>query len=267
MPHTFGGKARPLIVAALGFVGVATLQACKEAPSKTHHRAAIEAFKNGEYAKAGAEYDQVYALDPKIDERVQEKGAQAWANAGNYDNAAAILERLANGKQGQERIEMIRKVASIYMKGNDLEKAETWFGKALALNPKDDVTISWLGEIASTRGGARSATAPANPEQLDLALKYYDDALALNPNRVGYYVNKRVIYLKYLDFLKKQGEQATADAEASKKDKKAQADLLEEADTARKRFDATKLAFDAANEKISELNKAAKAAAVTAPSK
>lgn len=242
-----------------------TLSACSEDPAETHHRVAVDLFAKGEYAKAAAEYDEVFKLNPKLDEKIQKKGAQAWSKAGEYGKAAAILERIANTKAGAEKLDGYREIAGMYMQmANDLDTAEKWFSKVLEADPKDDQSLSWLAEIASTRGGARAAGALAKPDQLDLALARYDKAIALKPDAVGTYVNKRIVYLKYLEYLQKQKTQALADAEVNKKDKQTAADFKNDAENFQKRYDEMKIALDEVGKKIGEINKAAKAAGAAA---
>lgn len=239
--------------------------ACSEEPAKTHHRRAIELYKNGDFAKAAEEYDQVYALDPTLEERVQKKGAQAWSKAGQFDKAAAILERLANSKIGPEKVTAYREVALFYKESaNDLNTSEKWLTKALELDPKDDQSMLWLAEIASIRGGARVQTAPAVPEQLDAALKRYDDVIVLKPNNPSPYVNKRIAYVKYLGYLQKSKDDALAAAEASKKDKVAAANFRDTADAFNTKLEAMKAASEENNKKLGAVLTAAKAASTAA---
>jgi tetratricopeptide (TPR) repeat protein len=234
---------------------------CEEDAATAHHRLAVELYKKGEYAKAAAEYDEYTKLDPNVDELVQRKGAQAWAKAGQYDKCVAILQRLADGKQGTEKVDAYRQIAGMWLQtAHDLDKAEDWFNRVLAMDPKDEASMGWLAEIAAARGGARNQAAPADPKMLDLALERFDKVLALNPNNIGTYVNKRIVYIKYLNYLQTLKKQALDDAEANKKDKVAMKDFNDQADAVQARWDAMKAKLDELGDRIAEMTKAAKAA-------
>lgn len=242
------------------------LAACKEDPGDTHHRAAIELYKAGDWQKAATEYEEVIKLKPDIDFRVKKKAATAWAKAGEYDKSAAILEKLGLTLTGAEQAAAWREIAGMYLQtARDPDKAELWLRKALALDEKDEATLGWLAEISAIRGGARNIGLEAQPSHLDEALKRYDAVIAVNPNGVGSYVNKRVVYIKYLEYLSKQKAAALADAETNKDDKEAEADFIQAADDAQAKWDALKAELDAVGAKIGELNKAAKDAPKDAP--
>jgi tetratricopeptide (TPR) repeat protein len=168
------------ITALLGLT--CCLTACKEDPAEAHHRVAVEAFAKGEFAKAAAAYEEVIKLNPDLDERVQKKAASAWAKAEEYEKAAALLERLAAKKTGDEKIASELEIAGMYLQtARDLDQAETWFKKVLAKAPKHEAALSWLAEISAVRGGARNAAVEAKPEHLDEAS--YD--IEVNPTATG----------------------------------------------------------------------------------
>jgi tetratricopeptide (TPR) repeat protein len=111
------------ITALLGLT--CCLTACKEDPAEAHHRVAVEAFAKGEFAKAAAAYEEVIKLNPDLDERVQKKAASAWAKAEEYEKAAALLERLAAKKTGDEKIASELEIAGMYLQtARDLDQAE-----------------------------------------------------------------------------------------------------------------------------------------------
>ena len=234
---------------------------CRESEADTHHRAAIKAYDLGDFATAAAEYDKVYELNKSLDERVQKKGAQAWAKAKEFARSAAIFERLANTKQGKERADLYREIAAMYMgAAGDFDAAEAWYKKALELEPKDDRIVSWLAELSAIRGGARSQTAEVKPEHLELALTRYDEAIALNPTQLSNYINKRIIFVRFVDYYQKQHTQALADVEANKRDKKVREQFQEDAARYEKAALAYRQKLEENNAKIGELAKAAHAA-------
>lgn len=240
-------------------VSVVVATSCKEDPAETQHRQAIELFAKGDFAKAAAAYDEVYKLNPKLDPEVQKKGAMAWAKAGDFDKATAILERLASQKEGTERLKAYKELAAFSMQpANDLDAAERWFGKVLAETPQDPEALSWMAEIAAIRGGARSAAKPADAAMLDLALQRYDQVIALTPNDVAPHINKRIVMVKYLDYLEKQRVASLADAQANAADKVVAEDFRKKADELSSRASALKGLLEEVNQRIGELNKAAK---------
>ena len=235
-----------------------TLLSCKEDPAEAHHRLAVDLYAKGDFAKAAAEYDEVYKLNPKLDEKIQKKGAQAWAKAFQYDKAAAILQRLADQKEGPERLNAYRELAGFYMQpANELDEAEHWYNKILSESPQDAEALSWLAEIAAIRGGARSSAKPADAAMLDLALERYDRVIQQNPVNVAPHINKRIVLIKYLDYLEKQRVASLADAEANKADKDVAGDFKKKAEELKARAEAMKVTLDEVSKRIGELNKAA----------
>jgi tetratricopeptide (TPR) repeat protein len=250
-----------LPVSLLAALPVVALVSCKEDPAETHHRAAVELYSKGDFAKAAAEYDEVFKLNPKLDEKIQKKGAQAWAKAGQFEQAAAILQRLASQKEGPEKLAAFKELAGFYMStANDLDEAEHWYAKILELSPQDAEATSWLAEIAAIRGGARSAAKVAEPEMLDLALSRYDKVIALKPEDPAPHVNKRIVYIKYLDYLEKQRVASLADAETNKADKEVAGDFMNKAEELKGRHETMKGQLDEVTKRIGELNRAAKEA-------
>lgn len=234
------------------------LLSCKEDPAETHHRLAVELYAKGDFAKAAAEYDEVVKLNPKLDEKIQKKGAQAWAKAGQFDKAVAVLERLSSQKEGTERLTAYKEIAGFYLQqANDLGEAEHWYEKILKETPQDAETLSWLAEIAAVRGGARLASKPADPAMLDLALKRYEQVIELTPNNVAPHINKRIVLIKYLDYLEKQRVASLADAETNKADKEVAGDFKQKAGELKARAEAMKVTLDEVSRHIGELNKAA----------
>jgi tetratricopeptide (TPR) repeat protein len=197
----------------------------KPDPAAVHRDAGDERYRKADYAAAAAEYQQSLAANPK-QEAVWEKMAASRLRLDDRDGAAAALLRTLDFKRAAApRAEVYRNVAGFYLQSPDRDKAEGYLLEVLKLEPDDDSTLSWLGEIEAERGGARSQDAPAVPEHLDGALRYYDRLIALRPESMNPYVHKRVVLAKYLGHLasrrqaveqslrwKKRGEQVDARA-------------------------------------------------------
>lgn len=184
----------------LGVLTLAGAPACKKEPdlATVHRVKGSEHLARKEWAKAVEEYELSLKADPK-QEKVWEKKAFAHMQAGETDKAvAALAETLAFKTDAAQKAEVNRSIASIYMNGNDTEKAEQYFLEALKLEPKDEASLGWMAEIYAKRGGARSMVDPVVPEHLNKALEYYDQVLALNPNSANTYLNKRIVTFKFL---------------------------------------------------------------------
>ncbi|MFZ5441014.1 MAG: tetratricopeptide repeat protein [Myxococcota bacterium] len=221
-----------------------------------------EAFKKNEYAAAAADYAKSLELKPDQDLVVYDRAAFSYMKANEYDRAAEFLEKsLARRADAAAKGETLRNIATMYLQtAHDADKAEKWFQKALELDAKDEQALSWLAEISSQRGGARLQTAEAQPEHLKQALERYDAVIALTPNKPDPYINKRIVFIKYLEYLDRQRLSILADAEANKKDKEAYESAQEQAKDTQTRIDELKAQLDETTKKLGEINRAAKAA-------
>lgn len=219
-----------------------------------------ELLKKNDYAAAAVEYEKSLELKPDQDVKVWDRAAFANMNAGKFDRAAELLEKSLERRPEQAaKLETLNNIAVMYLqKGSNSEAAEKYFGKILAIDPKNEQALTWLAEIASQRGGARVQTAEAQPEHLKIALERYDAVIAINPNSPNAYINKRIVLAKYIDFLSRQKLSILADGEAQKKDKEAYASALEQAEDTGKRIDELKAVLEETTKKLGEVNKAAK---------
>jgi tetratricopeptide (TPR) repeat protein len=162
------------------------------------------------------------------------------------------------------KAECYRLVAAMYVDQKEFEQAETAFAEALKFDPNDENSLSWLGEIASARGGARSMSDPPDPVWLMKAVAYYEKVIALNPENLFAYVNKRIALTKYL--VNEEHERALAEKliQLERKDASrvaaAQTRLTESA----ARIDGVNKEIAALSKKIKELLAAQKAKKLTA---
>jgi tetratricopeptide (TPR) repeat protein len=245
----------------LALVFVVALTSCKDPePFDVARIKGSELLTKKDFAGAAVEYEKSLELKPDQDVKVWERAAFANMNAGKYDRAAELLEKTVERRaDAAAKGETLRNIAGMFLQtAHDSDAAEKWFQKAVALDAKDEQALSWLAEISSQRGGARLQTAEAQPEHLKIALERYDAVIAVNPGGVNAYVNKRIVLVKYLDFLTKQKLSIAADAEAQKKDKEAYDSAMEQAADTQKRIDELKTMLDETGKKIGEINKAAK---------
>ncbi|NNB88696.1 tetratricopeptide repeat protein [Corallococcus exiguus] len=184
----------------------------KEEKAKEHRAKGSNFLLEKKYAEAAKEYDESLKIDPN-QEKVWEKMAFAHLQAGETDQAAqAALKLLDYAKTPEAKADVYRNVAAMYAKNGPLEKAKQYFEECLKINPKDTDALSWIAEVHSQRGGARNPNAPAVPAELDLALKTYDQVIAINPDLPNPYLNKRVAMFKYIEHEKSLQQAAEQEA-------------------------------------------------------
>jgi tetratricopeptide (TPR) repeat protein len=221
------------------------LQACQD-PATLHQRQAEVLLGQGEYARAASEYEEAFKANPRLSDLVQKQGALAWAKAGEYAKAAAILQRLAERAQGSERPRAYQELAAFYVEpAGALEEAERWYERALALAPGDTVILTRLAELAVLRGKALGAeggsggagvsgvdgvAGVADPAQLAKAIERYQQLIELEPRAVAPLRRQREVMVAYLASLETQQAAALAQAEASQADELLSDDFRRRAD-------------------------------------
>lgn len=253
-----------MILAGLAALG---LLACKKPDPATEHRdKGDELLAKDELEAAAAEYSLSLAADPK-QEKLWEKKAAVLLSAGKLDQAAeSLLKLLDFATTPKEKSETYRKVANIYLQAKKPDEAEKYFLEALKVDPTDTDSLSWLGEIASTRGGARAAQMRAQPVFLEKAVAYYDQAIAIDPTAPIPYVNKRIALFKYYGHEMRLKQEAEQDLQAAGRNRaKAQEAKAQIAQHEAHAAD-LKRQIDELGIKITELQKAKKEAAATVKS-
>lgn len=230
-------------------------------PARIHRNAGIQAFKKEKWAEAADEWTKSLAAKPEQKE-LYEKLAYVEAKAGRLDAAAATLEKtIAFKTEAKEKLDVSRKIAAMYMQNNRPDKAEQYFQKILQEDPKDDASLTWLGEIHSVLGGARSGAAPADLPHLEQAIGFYDQALAINPDNITPIVNKRIALIKTIDYWQQKKNAADKEeAELPKKKKKEKAEAKARSDEAQAKIDELKPRLDEITAKLSEALKKKQAA-------
>ena len=244
----------------LALMAFSLLSACSDpAPFDVARLNGSELLKKNDFAGAALEYEKSLELKPEQDAKVWDRAAFANMKAGKLDRAAELLEKSLDRRADQAaRSETLRNIAGMYKEQGDLDDAEKYFQKAVKFDAKDEQALTWLAEISSQRGGARQQAVAAQPEHLKIALERYDAVIALNPAKPDSYTNKRIVLMKYIDFLSAQKLSILADAENQKADKEAFADMQEQAADTQTRLDELKALLEANNKKLGEANKAAK---------
>jgi tetratricopeptide (TPR) repeat protein len=212
---------------ALSLATFALLAACRPDPAVVHRMAGDELLGKSDFAGAAAEYAQSVALAP-AQPPVWEKLAFAKLKAGDRDGAAETLARRAELETDPARkVDAYRNAAGIYLQGPDRDKAERYLLELVRLDPADEGSLNWLGELASTRGGARMQSGPVVPAELDQAIGYYGRVIALRPDGTAAHANRRIVLVKYLAALEDERAAQTARLKRAGRDAAAAADARE----------------------------------------
>jgi tetratricopeptide (TPR) repeat protein len=267
----------------------------KPDPAKEHRIKATNHFKKSEFKDAAAEYELSLQADPNQEKSWKEL-AYASQQIGDHEKAAeallkyvefvkdpkektdlyrvaadefrqankvedaeqALLKVMATKEKTEEKAELWRVIADQYRQAGNLDAAEAKFNEALKLNPKDEASLGWLAAIYSKRGGTERATAVAVPEQLDKAIAYLDQVIALNPDYPFSYINKRIVMAKYVQYEQQQQQAAETEAQAQKKNKAKAAEALAQAADHQKKADEYRKQYDELTQKFTEAQKKAK---------
>ena len=172
----------------------------QEDPAALHRALGNEHARKAEWAVAAKEYGLSAQANPR-DRKVWELKANAHIRLGEVREAAESLVKPAEyTSDPNAKAESYRLAASLYVENREFLEAEKAFAEALRFAPRDELSLSWLGEFASARGGARSMTDPPDAVWLEKAIAYYDRAISVNPNNLFAYVNKRIAINKYIVF-------------------------------------------------------------------
>jgi tetratricopeptide (TPR) repeat protein len=187
--------------AALTLVPIALLVACRPAPAVGHREQGDELLRRSEFGGAAAEYVKSLALDPR-QEKVWEKLAFCRVKTGEHELAAEALVKLADLKPvPAQKADVFRNAAGIFLQGPDRAKAERYLAETVRLDPSDEASLAWLGELAAEKGGAYVELATAVPEELDNALRWYGRLIELRPEGAATHAKRRVVLVKYLNHL------------------------------------------------------------------
>jgi tetratricopeptide (TPR) repeat protein len=189
-----------VLLGALVLAGTTTT-GCKPEPdpAQIHRQAGDLSLRDGRWSQAAKEYGESLDAAP-AQEKVWERKAFAHMQAGELDAAeAALLRTLEFRAEPERKAEVYRNVAGMFLQKNAPERAEKYFAQAAAADPRDALSIQWLAEMASQRGGARDGRAPLVAEELQKALGYYDQALAVRPDDSALLIGKRIVLAKFLE--------------------------------------------------------------------
>lgn len=209
---------------ALALATLALVSACKPDPAVVHRDAGDHLLARSDFAGAAAEYAQSLAVAP-MQPKVWGKLAFARLKAGDRDGAAEALAKQAESETDPARkADAYRNAAGVHLQGADRDKAEPYLLEAVRVDPADEASLGWLGELASARGGARMQVGPIVPAELDKAIAYYGRIVALQPEARAAHANRRIAVVKYLRALDDERAAQTARLSRAGKDAAAAAD-------------------------------------------
>jgi tetratricopeptide (TPR) repeat protein len=99
--------------------------------------------------------------------------SQVYLQGKEYSEAEKILERAEAKKLDSERVKF--QLGTIYEKQKDFDKAESVFKEVLKDNPKNAIVLNYIGYMLADQG-----------VRLQEAVKYVEEALAIDPNNGAY---------------------------------------------------------------------------------
>jgi tetratricopeptide (TPR) repeat protein len=99
--------------------------------------------------------------------------SQIYLQGRKYAEAEKVLQRAEDQKLDNERLKF--QLATIYEKQKDFDRAESVFKEVLKENPKNAVVLNYIGYMLADRG-----------VRLQEAVKYVEEALAIDPNNGAY---------------------------------------------------------------------------------
>ncbi|NMO15169.1 hypothetical protein HPC49_05930 [Pyxidicoccus fallax] len=247
-----------LVLGVLALGGVVGCKDEKAEAAKAHRIKGSDHMSKKEWKEAAAAYALSLEADPK-QEKVWEKKAFAHMQIGEMDEASkSVMKMMEMKTTPAEKAELYRTLASMYM-ATSLEDAEKYFNEALKLDAKDEASLGWIAEIYAQRGGARSMAAPIVKADLEKALTYYDQVLAINANSSNTVLNKRVVTSRLIAYEQQQKEMALAEAAENAKDKTIVAEANTRAEEHQKRIDEYQARIGELNKQFGEIQKALKA--------
>ncbi len=99
--------------------------------------------------------------------------SQVYLQGKRFSEAEKVLRRAEDRQLDSERLKF--QLATVYERQRDFEKAEVLFKEVLKANPKNATALNYIGYMLADRG-----------VRLEEAVKYVEEALALDPNNGAY---------------------------------------------------------------------------------
>jgi len=99
--------------------------------------------------------------------------SQVYLQGKRYADAERVLRRAEDRKLDEERVKF--QLATVYERQKDFDRAESLFKDMLKSNPKNAIVLNYIGYMLADRG-----------VRLEEAVKYVEEALAIDPNNGAY---------------------------------------------------------------------------------
>ncbi len=99
--------------------------------------------------------------------------SQVYLQGKRFSEAEKVLRRAEDRQLDSERLKF--QLATVYERQKDFDKAEVLFKEVLKANPKNATALNYIGYMLADRG-----------VRLQEAVKYVEEALALDPNNGAY---------------------------------------------------------------------------------
>jgi tetratricopeptide (TPR) repeat protein len=99
--------------------------------------------------------------------------SQVYLQGKKYSDAEKVLRRAEDRKLDSERVKF--QLATIYERQKDFDRAESLFKEIIKGNPKNATALNYIGYMLADRG-----------VRLEEAVRYVEEALALDPNNGAY---------------------------------------------------------------------------------
>ncbi len=143
-------------VLAVMFGGMAlAMSGCKQLEARDQLNKGVDAYKSGHYDEAIEHFQQATALDPSLP---MAKTYLATALAQNVVPGMSTPENLKTANQAMDifkqvlaqnpnDVNSIKQIAGIYFSINEMDNAEIWQKKVLAIDPKDPEAAYTVGVI------------------------------------------------------------------------------------------------------------------------
>ncbi|NEQ35854.1 MAG: tetratricopeptide repeat protein [Okeania sp. SIO3I5] len=141
-------------------------------------------YKQGEYEKALADFNQAIQLNPKLAKAYNDRGI-VYRKQGKYEKAIADYNQAI--QINPEDADYYNNRGIVYKKQGEYEKALADYSQAIQLNPEYHYAYYNRGIAYDDLG------------EYEKALADYNQAIQINPEDADYYNNRGIVY-------KKQGE-------------------------------------------------------------
>lgn len=152
----------------------------------------IALFDHRQFAESADAFDKVMDFKNEYLAFAYTNKALALMELADWKDAEKLIDRAL--KLDEQNLRAVFQRGRIKRVGSNLEAAEANFKQVLAKYPRDRITIQQLGELAKIK--SESVAPEKRKDQLKIALDYYDQILAIDPEDLGAHYNSMLLYQK-----------------------------------------------------------------------